>query len=87
MIKKEILPKQISFEERAGAFLTVAAATGNMELLKYMSLLFPTVRGERHHENALMAAQEAGQIEAAEALMEIGVQQGVAPPYVAATLG
>ena len=64
---------KVSMEDTAGAFLVAAAGAGNITLMNYMSLLFPTARGEKHHERALNAALESGQLEAAKILMKIGV--------------
>jgi hypothetical protein len=68
---------EMSIEDRAGAFLDAAATAGDIELMKHMSLLFPTARGEKYHERALRSAIDAGQIEAAETLIKIGVDTKV----------
>jgi len=62
-----------SFEDKAGAFMDVAAAAGDLCLVTHMSLLFPSARGEKHHERALKTAMEAGQLHVIEALIKAGV--------------
>ena len=74
--------KQMSVEDRAGAFLTAAATAGDIKLMNQMSLIFPTARGEKHHEKALRAALHAGQLDAAKALIKLGVDPtGTHQPY------
>jgi uncharacterized protein YggE len=64
----------LSMEDRAGAFLDAAAAAGDIRTLTLMSLLFPSARGEKHHERALKTAMQAGQLQAAETLVKAGVE-------------
>ena len=60
-------------EERAGAMLIAAASTGNLTLLKHMSLVFKSAQGESYHEKALLSAVLAGRMEAVKLLLEMGV--------------
>ena len=60
-------------EERAGVMLMAAAGAGNLTLLRHMSLVFESARGERHHENALLAAVLAGRLEPVKILLRSGV--------------
>ena len=60
-------------EVRAGQCLAQAAFSGNMTLLKGLSQVFHSIKGDPHHENALFYAVAGGKIEAVKWLLEMGV--------------
>ena len=60
-------------EERAGGMLMAAAGAGNLTLLRHMSLVFESARGEEYHERALLAAVLAGRLDSVKMLLESGV--------------